>query len=69
MEGRNNQLLLKITERNSEVDRFIDVSHNQADWFTSPVSTQYQLNKEVDLLKHSVRVTETLLRMHDALAL
>lgn len=37
-------------------------------WLTSPASTRYHLAEEQGLLKHSVGVTETLLRFREALA-
>ncbi len=68
MKERYSNLLSKITERKSEVEKFIDVLHNQTTWLTSPASTKYHLNKEGGLLEHSIGVAETLLRLRAALA-
>ncbi|MBE0521190.1 MAG: HD domain-containing protein [Candidatus Methanoperedenaceae archaeon] len=68
MEERYNKLLSTITERKTEVDKFIEVLRSETTWLTSPASTKYHLNKEGGLLEHSVGVAETLLRIRDALA-
>ncbi len=68
MKKRYNHLLLKITERKSNVDKFIEVLHTQTTWLTSPASTKYHLNKEGGLLEHCIGVAETLLQIRAALA-
>jgi len=61
-------LLTRVTERQPQVQKFIDMLYNETTWLTSPASTKYHLNIEGGLLQHSVGVTETLLRIKDALA-
>jgi hypothetical protein len=68
MKNRYNHLLSKITERKSNVEKFIEVLNMQTTWLTSPASTKYHLNKEGGLLEHSVGVAETLLQLRTALA-
>ncbi len=58
----------KITERKTNVDKFIEVLHTETTWLTSPASTKYHLNKEGGLLEHSIGVAETLLQLRAALA-
>ncbi len=68
MKDRYNHLLSKITERKTNVDKFIEVLHTETTWLTSPASTKYHLNKEGGLLEHSIGVAETLLQLRTALA-
>ncbi|MFH1323116.1 MAG: HD domain-containing protein [Methanobacteriota archaeon] len=68
MKDRYKDLLSKITERKTNVDKFIEVLHTQTTWLTSPASTKYHLNKEGGLLEHCIGVAETLLQLHVALA-
>ena len=68
MKDRYNHLLSKITERKTNVDKFIEVLHTQTTWLISPASTKYHLNKEGGLLEHSIGVAETLLQLRAALA-
>src|SRR5574341_1413388 len=68
MKDRYNHLISKITERKSNVDKFIEVLHTQTTWLTSPASTKYHLNIEGGLLEHSIGVAETLLQLRAALA-
>jgi len=51
----------KISERKTNVNKFIEVLHTQTTWITSPASTKYYLNREGGLLEHSIGVAETLL--------
>ena len=63
-----NQLLSKIIERKTNVDKFIEVLHTQTTWLTSPASTKYHLNREGGLLEHSIGVAETMLQLRYAIA-
>ncbi len=63
MKERYNHLLSKITKREPNVDKFIEVLHTQTTWLTSPASTKYHLNREGGLLEHSIGVAETLLQL------
>jgi hypothetical protein len=65
---RYTPLLSKIIERKPQVEKFIDILHQETTWLTSPASTKYHLNKEGGLLEHSIGVAETLLRLREALA-
>jgi hypothetical protein len=56
-------LLTRVTARKAEVDRFVRFLENDTNWLTSPASTRFHLAEESGLLKHSVGVCETLLRM------
>lgn len=47
-------LLSRITERELQVQEFINMLHNQTTWLTSPASTKYHLNIEGGLLQPSV---------------
>jgi hypothetical protein len=55
-------------ERKEPFERFIKVLENETTWLTSPASTRFHLPEEQGLLKHSVGVTETLLRFRETLA-
>ncbi|CAG0985910.1 hypothetical protein METP3_02358 [Methanosarcinales archaeon] len=68
MKDRYNHLLSKITDRKTNVDKFIEVLHTQTTWLTSPASTKYHLNIEGGLFEHSIGVAETLLQMRAVLA-
>ncbi len=52
----------KITERKEPFDQFIAMLESETSWLTSPASTRFHLNIEGGLLKHSVGVTENLLK-------
>ena len=68
IQQRYRSLLDRITQRKPQVQKFIDLLHNETTWLTSPASTKYHLNIEGGLLQHSVGVAETLLRIKDTLA-
>lgn len=65
---RYGSLLEKVTKRKTSVEEFVDMLHNETTWLTSPASTRFHLNVEGGLLRHSVGVSETLLRIKDTLA-
>lgn len=58
----------KVNNRKGQFDRFIALLEGETTWLTSPASTRYHLAEEQGLLKHSVGVTENLLRFRDFLA-
>jgi 23S rRNA maturation-related 3'-5' exoribonuclease YhaM len=60
--------LTRVPERQSHVQKFIDMLHNETTLLTSPASTKYHLNMEGGLLQHSAGVTETLLQIKEGLA-
>lgn len=68
IQQRYRSLLDRITQRKPQVQKFIDLLHNETTWLTSPASTKYHLNIEGGLLQHSVGVAETLLHIKDTLA-
>ncbi len=58
----------RIPDRREAFDRFIVFLEKETTWLTSPASTRFHLCEEGGLLKHSVGVTETLLRFRETLA-
>jgi hypothetical protein len=58
----------KVVERKDSFDRFLTLLEGGTIWLTSPASTRYHLAEEQELLKHSVGVSETLLRFRETLA-
>lgn len=65
---RYNLLKLKIKARKKPFDSFIAFLESETTWLTSPASTRFHLAEEQGLLKHSVGVTETLLKFREFLA-
>ena len=65
---RYKNLKWKVIERKDSFDRFLVLLEGETTWLTSPASTKYHLAEERGLLKHSVGVTETLLRFREFLA-
>ena len=65
---RYNLLLCYCSTRKDQVQKFVDFLEKNTSWLTSPASTKYHLNEEQGLLKHSVGVTETLLKIRPLLA-
>jgi len=62
------ELLEKCDSRKKELAKFTEFLEKKTSWLTSPASTRYHLNEKHGLLKHSVGVTETLLKLRDAMA-
>ncbi|MCX6818429.1 MAG: HD domain-containing protein [Candidatus Aenigmarchaeota archaeon] len=62
------KLLEKCGSRQKEVTKFVELLEKNTSWLTSPASTRYHLNEKHGLLKHSVGVTETLLKLRELLA-
>lgn len=58
----------KPKERKKEFDAFVRMLETATSWLTSPASTRFHLSEEQGLLRHSVGVTETLMKLRDALA-
>jgi hypothetical protein len=58
----------KMIVRRDPFARFITLLEGETTWLTSPASTRFHLAEEKGLLKHSVGVTETLLRFRETLA-
>lgn len=65
---RYRTLLNYCSGRKDVVLKFADFLEKETSWLTSPASTRYHMNEEAGLLKHSVGVTETLLRIRECVA-
>jgi hypothetical protein len=65
---RYEALKQRVMDRKESFDRFIAVLEGETTWLTSPASTRFHLSEEQGLLKHSVGVTENLLRFREFLA-
>ena len=68
LEKDYNSLKAKVLERKKDFDDFINFLEKKTTWLTSPASVRYHLSEEKGLLKHSVGVTKTLLRLKEILA-
>lgn len=68
IEEEYNQLKAKVVERKNDFDEFIDFLENKTKWLTTPASVKYHLNVEQGLLRHSVGVAKTLLKLRELLA-
>jgi len=68
LETEYNDLKAKVVERKKDFDDFISFLEKKTTWLTSPASVRYHLSEEKGLLKHSVGVTKTLLRLRELLA-
>lgn len=65
---RYENLKQKVIGRKDSFDRLLALLEGETTWLTSPASTKYHLAEEQGLLKHSVGVTETLLRFRETFA-
>jgi len=65
---RYEALKAKVVKRRQPFDEFIRFLEKETSWLTSPASTRFHLCEESGLLKHSVGVAETLLRLRATLA-
>ena len=65
---RYEALKQKVKERKEAFDRFIALLEGETTWLTSPASTRFHLAEKQGLLKHSIGVTENLLRFREFLA-
>ena len=61
-------LLEHCSERKEHVMNFVEFLENKTIWLTSPASIKYHLNEKHGLLRHSVGVTETLLKLRQLMA-
>ena len=61
-------LLSYCSSRKEQVQKFADFLDKNTSWLTAPASTKFHLNEEQGLLKHSVGVAETLLKLRPVLA-
>ncbi|OQA79816.1 MAG: hypothetical protein BWY32_01461 [bacterium ADurb.Bin243] len=57
-----------VKKRKKQFDGFVKFLKSKTEYFIAPASTIYHLNIEHGLLYHSVGVTETLLKIKNALA-
>ena len=65
LEKEYTQLKTKIVERKKDFNDFINFLETKTTWLTSPASVKYHLSEEKGLLKHSVGVTKTLLKLRE----
>ncbi|MEO0083386.1 MAG: HD domain-containing protein [candidate division WOR-3 bacterium] len=68
IEQEYNELKSKVIERKKEFDEFINFLETKTTWLSAPASTKYHLSVEKGLLKHSIGVTKTLLKLRELLA-
>ena len=68
LEEDYNDLKTKVAERKKDFDDFINFLEKKTIWLTAPASVRYHLSEETGLLKHSVGVTKTLLKLRELLA-
>lgn len=61
-------LVEKVHSRKKDLNTFIEVLDKKTSWLISPASTRFHLNEEHGLLRHSVGVTETLLKLRETIA-
>jgi len=67
LEQEYNDLKSKVIERKKEFDEFINFLETKTTWLNAPASVKYHLSEEKGLLKHSVGVTKTLLKLRELL--
>lgn len=58
----------KVQKRKKQFDEFINFLESKTNWLTSPASTRFHMSEEGGLLKHSVLVAQTLLKLREILA-
>ena len=68
LQQRYEALKKKVKDRKEPFDRFTNILEGETTWLASPASTRFHLSEEQGLLKHSVGVTEALLRFREFLA-
>ncbi len=70
MNVKNNYeaLKMKVIKRKKPFNEFVNMLENATNWLYSPASTRFHLSEEQGLLKHSVGVVETLLKLRETLA-
>lgn len=67
IEEEYNQLKKKVFKRKKDFDDFIHFLENNTTWLNAPASVRFHLSEEKGLLKHSVGVTKTLLKLRELL--
>jgi hypothetical protein len=65
---RYETLKARVASRKRQFGEFIGFLEKETSWLTSPASTRFHLCEESGLLRHSVGVAETLLRLRTCLA-
>lgn len=68
LEKDYNDLKAKVIERKKDFGDFINFLEKKTTWLSAPASVKYHLSEEKGLLKHSVGVTKTLLKLRELLA-
>jgi 23S rRNA maturation-related 3'-5' exoribonuclease YhaM len=63
-----NELLDCISDRVEEIQQFEKFLRNETSWLTSPASTRFHLAEKGGLVKHSLNVANTLLKLRSTLA-
>ena len=58
----------KVIQRRDSFERFLEFLEKETTWLSAPASTRFHLAEEGGLLRHSVGVTENLLRFRMMLA-
>lgn len=58
-------LLNQVVERREAVQNFDRFLRDKTAWLTSPASTRFHLAEDGGLLRHSVNVAQTLLKLRD----
>jgi hypothetical protein len=61
-------LLNQVVERRESVQKFDRFLRDKTAWLTSPASTRFHLAEDGGLVRHSVNVAQTLLKLRDTLA-
>ncbi len=67
-EQEYDELKAKIIERKKEFDEFIQFLETKTTWLNAPASVKYHMSEEKGLLKHSIGVAKTLLKLRELLA-
>jgi len=67
IEKEYEELKSKIKDRKKDFDDFINFLETKTKWLTTPASVRYHLSEKKGLLKHSVGVTKTLLKLRELL--
>lgn len=58
----------KVINRKISFNRFVNILESETTWLTSPASTRFHLAEKHGLLRHSIGITENLLRFRECLA-
>lgn len=67
MINRYNELKSKVKTRANEFNKLMSFVEQNTTWLTAPASIRYHLNEDGGLLKHSVNVTDTILKLKNVL--